>query len=76
MEPGPATGIFVVVLLYRLYPRERCLVITDDDLTDEEILAEEEEYWAPLPEPSTLGFDIACIVLMICAICIGIMVLG
>ena len=48
----------------------------DDDLTDEEILAEEEAYWAPLPEPSTLGFDIACFVLMICAIGIGIMVFG
>jgi len=29
MEAGPATGIFVVVSLYSLYPRERCLVTED-----------------------------------------------
>ncbi len=50
--------------------------MNEDDMTDEEILAEEEAYWAPLPEPSTLGFDIASFVLMICAIGIGIMVFG
>ncbi len=49
---------------------------TDDDLTDEEILAEEEAFWEELPEPSTLGFDIASFVLMVSAICIGIMVFG